>query len=316
MENKNNNSMNHAVRYDHFGDIDVLYITQLPKPSPLEGEVLIKVKTAGINPGEASIRKGLLEKQFPSTFPSGQGSDFAGVVESVGTGITGYKADDEVIGFTNGRNSQADYVVVNAEHLVARPPKVTWEQAGGLFVAGTTAYAAVRAVSLKQSDTVIVAGAAGGVGSLVVQLAKKSGATVIGIASEPNHHWLKSHGIIPVNYNGDVEENLIAALNGQKPDAFIDLSGKIYVELAIKLGVPPNRINTIIDFEAAGKYKVKTDGSSTAATSQVLGELAGMVNDGSLEMPVAKTYPLSNVKEAYRELEQKHTHGKIVLIIS
>src|ERR1700710_1757164 len=139
MEKRTDSGINHAVRYDHFGHRDVLYIDELPLPSPKAGEVLVKIKTAGINPGETSIREGLLQKQFPSTFPSGQGTDFAGVVESVGDDVADFKAGNEVIGFSNNRNSQAEYVLVKANQLVIKPSKVSWEQAGGLFVAGTTA---------------------------------------------------------------------------------------------------------------------------------------------------------------------------------
>ncbi|MBB6107799.1 NADPH:quinone reductase [Mucilaginibacter lappiensis] len=316
MENSKDKNINHAVRYDHFGHVDVLYITALPKQAPKDGEASVKIKTAGINPGEASIREGFLKKEYPSTFPSGQGTDFAGVIEELGAGVTKFKVGDEVIGFTNNRNSHAEYVVVSADQLVPRPANVSWEEAGGLFIVGSTAYAAVRAVSLKAGETVIISGAAGGVGSVAVQIAKKSGAIVIGIASESNHQWLKDHGIIPVAYKGNIGEHIKAALNGKNADAFIDLAGKGYVELAIKLGIPANRINTIIDFEAAEKYKVKTDGSDAAGNAKVLNELAGMVNDGDLEIPIAKTYPLNQVIEAYRELEQHHTHGKIVLIAS
>jgi NADPH:quinone reductase-like Zn-dependent oxidoreductase len=316
MEKTKDSAVNHAVRYDHFGHTDVLYIAELPKPSPKAGQVLVKIKAAGINPGEASIREGLLNKQFPSTFPSGQGADFAGVVESAGDGVSDFSAGDEVIGFSNDRNSHAEYIAVNANQLVSRPPNVSWEEAGGLFIAGTTAYAAVRAVNLKAGETLIVSSAAGGVGSLVVQMAKKHGVTIIGIASEPNHQWLKDHGVIPVAYGDNNEEAIKTALNGRKADAFIDTSGKGYVELAIKMGIPADRIDTIIDFGAAQKYKVKTDGSAAAATAEVLKELAAMVNDGDLEIPVAKTYPLNQVKEAYQELEKRHTKGKIVLIAS
>ena len=316
MEKTKEQKMNHAVRYDHFGDIGVLYITELPTASPKAGEVLVKIKAAGINPGEASIRKGMLEKEFPSTFPSGQGTDFAGIIEAVGDDVNKFKTGDEVIGFTNNRNGQADYVVVKAAQVVPRPPNVSWEAAGGLFVAGTTAYAAVEAVAIKPGETLIVSGAAGGVGSLVVQIAKKRGAKVIGLASEPHHQWLKDHGVVPVAYDGNAEENLKAALNGTKADAFIDTSGKGYVEMAIGLGIPADRIDTIIDFKAAEKYKVKTDGSAAAGNAKVLNELAGMVNNGDLEIPIAKTYPLNQVQEAYKELEQRHTQGKIVLIAS
>jgi len=316
MATTKDNNINQAVHYDQFGDTDVLYIADLPKEHPEAGQVLVKIKTAGINPGEASIRKGLMAEQFPSKFPSGQGSDFAGVIESLGDGVGNFKIGDEVLGFSNKRNAQAEYVIASMKHLVLRPENVSWEIAGSLFVAGATAYAAVRAVALTKDDIVIISGAAGGVGSIAVQLAKQTGAVVLGIASASNHQWLSDHGIIPVPYHGDLAANLKAALGDKKANAFIDLSGHEYVELAIKLGIGADRINTIINFEAAAKYKTKTEGMSAAANATVLGELAAKVNAGDLEVPIAKTFPLSEVKEAYLELEQRHTHGKIVLIVA
>ena len=189
---------------------------------------------------------------------------------------------------------------------------VSWEQAGALFVAGTTAYAAVRSVALSAGDTVVVSGAAGGVGSIAVQLARNAGAKVIGLSSDANHKWLADHGVIPVTY-GDGVEDRIRAASGGKVDAFVDTFGGGYVELALKLGVAPNRIDTIIDFAAAAKYGVKTEGNHEAATADVLAQLAGLLAAGRLEIPIAKVYPLAEVRDAYRELEQRHTRGKIVL---
>jgi NADPH:quinone reductase-like Zn-dependent oxidoreductase len=304
--------MPRAVKFDHYGGLEVLQVVDVQRPAPGPGQVLVKVKAAGINPGEASIRKGLFADRWPAKFPSGQGSDFAGVVEETGSGVTKIAVGDEVIGFTHERASQAEFVVVEAGKLTPRPPNVSWEQAGGLFVAGTTAFAAVRAVDLKPGDTVVVSGAAGGVGTIAVQLAKAAGAKVIGLAGEGNQQWLKDHGVIPVAY-GDGVEDRISAASGGKVDAFIDTFGGGYVELALKLGVAPNRINTIIDFAAAEKYHVKAEGSQAAANAEVLGQLAGFIAAGKLEIPIAKVYPLSKVREAYQELEQRHTRGKIVL---
>jgi NADPH:quinone reductase-like Zn-dependent oxidoreductase len=219
---------------------------------------------------------------------------------------------DEVIGFTENRASQAECVLIDSGNLVPRPGNVSWEQAGALFVAGTTAYAAVRSVSLSPGDTVVVSGAVGGVGSIAVQLARNAGAKVIGLASVANHKWLSDHGIIPVAY-GDGVEDRIRAASGGKVDAFIDTFGGGYVDLALKLGVAPNRIDTIIDFAAAAKYGVKAEGNQVAATAEVLGQLAGLLAAGRLEIPIAKVYPLAEVRDAYRELEQRHTRGKIVL---
>jgi NADPH:quinone reductase-like Zn-dependent oxidoreductase len=307
-------SMNHAVRYDKFGNVNVLHIEEMPIPTPQANQVLVKVKAAGINPGDAYIREGNLKDKYPSTFPSGQGSDFAGVVESVGATAQNFKKGDEVIGFSNDRNSQAEYVVVDAGQLTPRPNKVSWEQAGGLFVTGTTAYAGVQALAIRPGDNVVISGAAGGVGSLAVQLAKLAGANVYGFAGKANSGWLKSKGIIPIEYGKDNKQALLDALGGKKITAFFDTVGGGYVALAVELGVPPERINTIIDFAAAKQYKVKTVGNSEGASAQTLKIVAGLVAAGRLEMPVARTYPLTEVKAAFNELEKGHTHGKIVLL--
>ena len=203
-------------------------------------------------------------------------------------------------------------MLVESGNLVPRPENVSWEQAGALFVAGTTAYAAVRSVGLSAGDTVVVSGAAGGVGSIAVQLARNAGAKVIGLASDANRKWLVDHGVILVTY-GDGVEDRIRAASGGKVDAFIDTFGGGYVELAIQLGVALARIDTIIDFAAAAKYGVKTEGNFEAANADVLGQLAGLIATGRLEIPIAKVYPLAQVREAYRELEERHTRGKIVL---
>jgi NADPH:quinone reductase-like Zn-dependent oxidoreductase len=301
-----------AVRFDQYGGLEVLKVVQVDRPLPGPKSVLVRVKAAGINPGEASIRKGLFAERWPSTFPSGQGSDLAGVVEEVGSEVKNVAVGDEVIGFSNDRSSQAELVVVEADNLVPRPRNVSWEQAGSLFVAGTTAYAAVRSVALNAGETVVVSGAAGGVGSIAVQLAKNAEARVIGLAGEANHKWLSEHDVIPVTYGDGVEERIRTA-SGGTVDAFIDTYGGGYVELALKLGVAKNRIDTIIDFAAAAKYGVKTEGNHEAANAEVLAQLAALLAAGRLDIPIAKVYPLAEVREAYRELEQRHTRGKIVL---
>jgi NADPH:quinone reductase-like Zn-dependent oxidoreductase len=303
-----------AVKFDRYGDIDVLELRDVPRPSPGPGEVQVKVKAAGINPGEAMIRKGALHGRWPATFPSGQGSDLAGVVVEVGTGVQTFTVGDEVLGFTNTRASQAEFVVVPTNQLTAKPPAVSWEVAGALFVAGTTAYAAVRAVELAVGDTVAVAGAAGGVGSIAVQLAKRSGATVLGIAGPSNDEWLSHRGVIPVNYGGDLANRLRAAAANGSVDAFLDFFGRGYVELAVtELGVLPRCVDTIIDFAAVDKFGVKAAGNHDAADAGVLAELANLVAAGELDVPIAEVFPLDEVRQAYRILEQRHTRGKIVL---
>ena len=301
-----------AVRFDEYGDVDVLSVVEVPQPVPGPGQVLVRVKAAGINPGEAKIRQGLLHSRWPAVFPSGQGSDLAGIVAETGPEVTGFAAGDEVIGYTDDRASQAEYVLVEAGHLTAKPQGVPWEVAGSLFVAGATAYAAVRAVALSAGDTVVVSGAAGGVGSIAVQLARLAGATVIGLAGEANHGWLADHGVIPVTYGDGVADRIRQAAS--KIDAFIDTFGADYVQLALELGVAPSRIDTIVNFGAVGQYGVKAEGSAAGASAAVLAELAELIAAGRLEIPIAATFPLAEVREAYRRLAQGHIRGKIVLM--
>ncbi len=134
--------MPEAVQYRRYGGIDVLEVNDVPRPSPGPGQVLVEVVAAGINPGEAKIREGLFAEMWPSTFPSGQGSDLAGTVAELGPDVTGFAPGDEVIGFTDDRAAQARFVVVEARNLTAKPAAVSWAVAGSLFVVGTTAYAA------------------------------------------------------------------------------------------------------------------------------------------------------------------------------
>jgi NADPH:quinone reductase-like Zn-dependent oxidoreductase len=301
-----------AVRFDHYGPVEVLQVAEVERPIPAAGQVLVEVVRAGINPGEIAIREGLLDKQWPATFPSGQGSDFAGRVVEVGDRVRNVAVGDEVIGFTDQRASHAELVVADAAHVTAKPTSVDWDQAGALKVAGTTAYAAVRAVAPRPGETVAVSGAAGGVGSLVVQLARRAGARVIGIAGEANAEWLRSFGVQPVSYGEGIAARLRAAAP-QGIDAFIDTFGGGYVQLAVELGVAADRIETIIDFAAAESVGAHAVGGADASTASVLAELAELIATGELTVPIAATYPLDKVREAYTELAKRHTRGKIVL---
>jgi NADPH:quinone reductase len=305
--------MSRAVKFDHYGDRSVLYIAEVEVPSPAAGEVVVHVRATAINPGEVSIRVGALQKAFPATFPSGEGSDLAGVVSAVGPGVTGFAVGDEVLGWSWGRSSHAEYVAVPVTQLIKKPSNLSWEVAGSLYVIGCTAYAAVRAVAPREHETVAVSAAAGGVGTVVVQLLCLKGATVLGIASEHNHDWLRAHGVIPVPYGQGLAGRL-SALAPHGIDAFIDLFGPQYVELAVELGVPPGRIETIISRDKALEVGAKVEGSGDASTTQVLSEMAKLVASGQIEIPIAATYPLEQVQDAFAELEKRHTRGKIVLI--
>jgi NADPH:quinone reductase-like Zn-dependent oxidoreductase len=311
-------SMSRAVQFDEYGPIEVLKVVDVEDPAAGEGELLVRVKATSINPGEAKIRDGLLDAIYPATFPSGEGSDVAGVVEQVGPGVENFAGGDEIIGWTDSRAAHAELAVVDAGHATRKPAGVSWEVAGSLYVAGATAWAAVRAVGAAEGDTVVVAGAAGGVGVFTVQLATRAGATVIGLAGERNHDWLRAHGVVPVTYGDGVADRIHEAGGGRDRviDALIDLAGGGYVDLGLQLGVAPQRIDTVVDFAAAESKGVKSEGNAAGASAAVLAELAGLIDAGELEVPIAATYPLERVRDAFAELEKGHTRGKIVLVPS
>ena len=305
-----------AVRFDRYGGRDVLYVTDIDMPSPGPGEVVVEVRAAGINPGEALIRTGAIHDRFPATFPSGEGSDLAGVVTAVAPGVTQFSVGDEVLGFSFRRSSHATHTAVPVGQLIRKPPQLSWEVAGSLYVVGATAYAAVQAVAPQPGETVAVSAAAGGVGSLVVQLLVLREARVLGIAGPGNADWLRAHGVTPITYGSDFQ-GLAARLRDAAPngiDAFIDLFGPDYVQLAVDLGVAPERVDTIISFQKADEVGAKTEGSAEGSTPEVLAEIADLVASGAIDFDVAATYPLERVADAYEELEQRHTHGKIVLL--
>lgn len=305
--------MPRAVQLDEYGGLDVLTVREVELKELGKEDVLVAVKAAGINPGEASIREGLLAEKWPSTFPSGQGSDLAGVVQEIGIDVEGFAPGDEVLGWSWERSSQAEEVVVPAEQLIRKPADLSWEAAGSLYVVGVTAFAAVRAVDVAAGDTVVVSAAAGGVGTITVQLLKVRGANVVGLASEGHHDWLRAKGVTPVTYGEGVMQRILAA-TPQGIDAFIDLYGPEYVELAVELDVPPAKIETIIAYEKAQEVGAKTEGSGDATSPEILGEMAELVAAGKIEVPIAATYPLDEVREAFEQLEDRHTLGKIVLI--
>lgn len=220
---------------------------------------------------------------------------------------------DEVLGFSWERSSHATHATIPISQLIRKPAALSWEIAGSLYVVGCTAFAAVRAIDPRAGDTVVVSAASGGVGTLVVQLLNLRDVRVVGIASPDSEKILQGLGALPIHYGKNLAERLSAAVP-DGIDAFIDLFGPEYVRLAASLDVPRDRIETVIAFAAAAELRTKAEGSAAASTREVLSEIANLLADGTLELPIAAKYPLERVRDAFEQLEQRHTHGKIVLI--
>lgn len=304
-----------AVRFDQYGGIDVLDVRKVDDPTVGDGEVLVRVKAASLNPGESDIRQGVFrEMGLPSRFPAGQGSDLAGVV--VESRDDRWAVGDDVLGYLDWGTSigtHAELVAVPGGQLVRKPEQLSWDVAGSLFVAGTAAIASLRVVRPQPGETILVTAAAGGTGVFASQLVARTGARVIGVASERNHAWLRGHGVEPVAHGDGFRERLLAATDG-RIDGLIDLFGGGYVALALELGVPAERINTIIDFAFAAEHGgIETRGTSQVASAATVGEVVDAVVSGAVEVPIAATYPLSEVRDAFTVLDRRQVRGKIVL---
>ena len=300
--------MSRAVKFDHYGDRSVLYITEVEVPSPSAGEVVVHVRAAAINPGEVSIRVGALEKAFPATFPSGEGSDLAGVVDR------GWPGRDRVR--RRGRGSRLVVGALQSSRVRGGPrhtvdQKALESELGGrralLYVIGCTAYTAVRAVAPREGETVVVSAAAGGVGTGRGATVRLKGATVLGIASEHNHDWLHTHGVIPVAYGQGLAGRL-SALAPNGIDAFIDLFGPQYVELAVELGVRRADRDDHLSRQGAGSRGQGGGERGCLDHSGSFGDGQARGRRADRGCPVATTYPLERVQDAFAELEKRHTH--------
>lgn len=305
----------HAVRFAEFGDPDVLEVVEVPTPEAGEGEVLVEVFATGLNPVESAIRRGDHPERWPVDFPSPQGRDLAGVVVAVGPGVQQFARGDEVMGYVD-RGAQATHVAVPERQLLPKPPSLSWEVAGSLYVAGTTAWTAIESLALGPSDEIVITAAAGGVGCLAAQFARMRGATVIGTCAEMRFDFLRQFGVIPMAYGPGLADRVRVLgddpnhpAGGRPVSAFLDFLGGQTHE-AIKLGVPRNRILTILDWEAIrGSAAVELYPADVVA----LGRVAALVAARRVRLPIADVFPLDSIADAYRALDRREAPGKIVL---
>src|SRR3984893_607788 len=300
-----------AVRFHEYGDATVLQVEDINTPAIGDDQVLVRVVAAATNVLDIALREGQMGDAFPGALPSGQGFDLAGTIVEIGSKVTGFVVGDDVIGWAP-RRAQADYVAVDVRELAHKPSAVSWAAAASIPTAGGTAYGAVHAVNPQPGDTVVVSAAAGGVGALVTQLVINAGATVIGTAGPANFDFLRSLGAIPIAHgDGLIDRITTAAPNGVT--AHLDNYGDGNVDLALRLGVKPDRINTIIDFAAAQQYGVHAAGQAEGNDGRIFAELAHLIAESRLLIPIQTSYPVEHVRAAYEELAGRHARGKIVL---
>jgi NADPH:quinone reductase-like Zn-dependent oxidoreductase len=242
--------------------------------------------------------------------PASVGRELAGVVDAVGPDVERLAVGDAVFG-SIPTGAFADAVTVEESFFAHRPDAVPVEVAGGLALAGQTAWDALDSQELEAGQTIVVSAAAGGVGSILSQLAVQRGLRVIGTAGEANAEWLRSIGVDPVRYGEGMLERLREAAGGEAIAAVFDLHGPDTIEAALALGVPPEHINT--NATDPTPYGVRRAGRGPTSIP-TLDRLAGLVADGRLEVPIAAVYPLDLVREAFERLEEGHLRGKVVLV--
>lgn len=296
-----------ALVFDTHGSADVLRVTDLPDPIPGPGQVRVRVVAAGVQPFDTQARAGSMA--VPVAFPQQLGNEFAGVVDRVGPGVERWQAGEEVIGWAP-MASHADYVVADADAVVAKSPRLGWPEAGALGASGQTALTALRELDVRGGETLLVHAAAGGAGSMAVQLARQRGARVIGTASPGNHDYLRGLGAEPVRY-GEGLADRVRAMAPAGVDAALDAIGGRALTDSIELVGDRRRIATLVDHDRAADLGVH--GIRARRTRQQLTDLAQLAATGNLTVSIRARYPIHRAREAHRDIEQGHGAGKVVL---
>ncbi|GAA4766620.1 NADP-dependent oxidoreductase [Microbacterium gilvum] len=306
--------MSRFVQQQDIGDPLVLGVVRREEPHAGPGQVRIRVRAAGLNPVDWKIAVyPELAGRFGVVAPTGFGNDYAGVVDEVGEGVDGYAVGDRVYGGARGR-ALADHVVVTVgEEILERTPAgVDDDVAAALPIAARTAAAAVSAAGVGDGDTVLVGGAAGGVGVFVVQLALSAGATVVATASPANHEFLRGLGANPLPYGSGLAERVRELAPGGI-DAAIDLQGTETAEAALSIGVSPSRVATIAAGPNPPGGAIATGGGD--AGPEALPRIASAIAEGALTVPIQQRYPLERLDEAVAVLRDGHVRGKLVVTL-
>ncbi|WP_406494117.1 NADP-dependent oxidoreductase [Streptomyces sp. NBC_00846] len=300
-----------AVQFTEYGGPEVLRVVEREVPRPGPGKVLVEVRAAGVNPLDWKLRSGAVAATMPVEFPAVPGGDVAGVVRDVGEGVSDFVAGDEVFG-SIGAGGYAEFVVAPVAQLARKPASMSWEIAAGLPVAVNTACQALDDLGVKAGETLVVDGAAGGVGSVAVQIARHLGATVIGTASARNHAYLRSLGAEPVPYGEGLAER-IRAIAPHGADAAFDTAGKGSLPALVEVTGGPERVVTIADHRAE-EHGVRFVFAGSGAIRERLERASALAENGELTLSVARTYTLSEAADAHRESEGGHVRGKLVIV--
>jgi NADPH:quinone reductase-like Zn-dependent oxidoreductase len=299
-----------AVIFTEYGDPEVLHVADVAEPHAGPGQIRVAVRATGVNPIDWKARSGVIRDVMPVSFPAIDGREAAGVVDEVGADVTGVAPGDEVFGFSVG-GAAAEHAIL--DDFARKPAELSWEEAAAAPVAVETSVRVFTVLGgLHEGKTLLINGAAGGVGTAAVQLAHARGARVIGTARERNHEFLRSLGTEPTTYGEGLVER-VRALAPQGIDLAFDTAGKGGVPDLVTLTGDPARVATIADFGAAA-LGVKVTGGGDFRAVEALDEAARLSHAGRLRLTVARTFTFAEAADAHRVSEGGHVRGKLVLV--
>lgn len=293
-----------------FGGPEVLETIEVEPPQAGPGEVRVRVRAAGVQPADTAVRKGWAPPGATLTLPQIPGNEFAGSIDQLGTGVERWELGTGVLGFRT-LNCYAELVTVRADQIVRKPESMPWEVAGALSASGQTAHTALEELEVGPGETFLIHAAAGGVGTVAVQLARGRGATVIGTASERNHDYLRSLGAIPVTY-GEGLVDRVQELAPQGVDVVLDAIGGDALSASVELVANRSRIGTLVGFDRISELGIR--GIRTDRSAARLADLVELWVQDKFRIHISRSFPLEQAADAHREIETGHVRGKVVLI--
>jgi len=297
-----------AVQFAEYGGPEVLQVVEIDEPHAGQGQVRIAVRAVGVNGLDWKIRDGFMREQMPLSLPSGSGVDAAGVVDEVGAGVSDVAVGDAVFG--SGSATLAEYAVLSS--WAKKPAGLSFEEAAGYPIPVETAIRILDQVGVQPGDTLLVSGAAGGVGSAVLQIARQRGINVIATASERNQDYLRSLGAVATTYDAGLVER-VRALAPNGVDAALDIAGSGVIPELIALTGEPSKVLSIADFTAPQHGAQVSSGTTNAA--QAFAEAARLFTAGVFRLPVAQTFPLTEAAQAQALSAAGHVAGRFVVTV-
>lgn len=301
-----------TIQFSEYGGPEVLRVVDAPVLSAEPGQVRVAVRAAGVNPIDSKILQGFMREVMPLALPAGLGSDVAGVVDQVGADVTAFQVGDEVMG-SSLSPAISEYALADSANLIIKPAEVSWEVAGSVAGAGGTAWSVLNRLQILAGETLLIHAAAGGVGTFAVQLAVARGARVIGTASERNFDYLQSIGAEPVRYGDGLLER-VRAIAPLGVDAVLDASGRGEIPLSIELAGGPERVLTLVAFDAAATGIQVFAGGTGDDRGPALREIVSLIEEGLVTVPIWRAFPLEETAAALRASIAGHLRGKIVVL--